>query len=117
MEKDFEGDLEVDLEGEMKGNGTPKQRGLQREFKQDMEGDMLSNSGRVRSRSGLVKSVFPRLRVTNKSSKDHSKSLKMCLIMFYWTLVDYPMFFTVLLLLDYGYLKDTHGNFTLRASI
>ena len=40
---DLEGDLEVDLEGDSNGD-----------FKQDMEGDLLSSSVQVRSRSGLV---------------------------------------------------------------
>ena len=43
----FKGDLEGDLEGDSKGDF----RGF---FKQDMEGDLLSSSGQVRSRSGLA---------------------------------------------------------------
>ena len=38
----FKGDLEVDLEGDFIGD-----------FKQDMEGDLLSSSGQVWSRSSL----------------------------------------------------------------
>ena len=45
--EDFEGDLEVDLEGEYKGD-------FRGDFKQDLEGGLLSSSGQLRSRSGLV---------------------------------------------------------------
>ena len=40
-----------DLWGELGGNSKGDFRG---DFKQDMEGDFLSNSGQVRSRSGSV---------------------------------------------------------------
>ena len=43
----MEGELEGDSKGDSKGN-----------FKQDMEGDLLSSSGQVRSRSGLVQVWF-----------------------------------------------------------
>ena len=43
----MEGDLERDLEEDSKEY-----------FKQDMEGDLLSSSGKVRSRSGLVQVWF-----------------------------------------------------------
>ena len=47
MEGYLEGDLEVDLEGDLRGA-----------FKQDLEGDLLSSSGQLRSRSGLVQVWF-----------------------------------------------------------
>ena len=43
----LEGDFEVDLEGVSIGD-------FRGDFKQDMEGDLLSTSGQVRFRSGLV---------------------------------------------------------------
>ena len=39
----LEGDLEGDYKGDFRGN-----------FKQELEGDLLSSSGQLRSRSGLV---------------------------------------------------------------
>ena len=49
----FVRDLEVELEGDSKGDfrGGDFRGG---DVKQDMEGDLLSSSGQVRSRSGLV---------------------------------------------------------------
>ena len=47
LKGDFEVNLDVDLEGDFKGD-----------FKQDMEGALLSSSGQVRSRSGLVQVWF-----------------------------------------------------------
>ena len=47
----FKGDLEVHLEGD-------SEEAFRGEFKQDMEGDLLSSSGQVRSRSGLVQVWF-----------------------------------------------------------
>ena len=47
MERDLEGDLEGDSERDFRGD-----------FKQDMEGGLLSSSGQVRSRSGLVQVWF-----------------------------------------------------------
>ena len=47
LKGDFEVDLEVDLEGDFRGD-----------FKQDLEGDFLSSSGKLRSRSGLVQVWF-----------------------------------------------------------
>ena len=43
LKGDLEEDLEVDLEGDFRGD-----------FKQGLEGDLLSSSGQLRSRSGLV---------------------------------------------------------------
>ena len=43
MERDLEGELEGDFRGE---------------FKQDSKGDLLSSSGQVRSRTGLVQVWF-----------------------------------------------------------
>ena len=43
----MEGDFEVDLEGHSKGD-----------FKHDLERDLLSSSGQVRSKSGLVQVWF-----------------------------------------------------------
>ena len=51
LEGDFEGNLEGDLEGNLEGGSKGDFRG---DFKQNMEGDLLSSSGQVRSRSGLV---------------------------------------------------------------
>ena len=50
-----EGDLEMDLEGDLEGDSKGDFRG---DFKQDMEGNFLSNSGQVRSRSGLLQVWF-----------------------------------------------------------
>ena len=48
LEGDLEGDnFKVDLEGDYKGDFTG-------DFKQHLEGDLLSSSGQLRSRSGLV---------------------------------------------------------------
>ena len=44
----LEVDLEVDLEGDFRGD-----------FKQDLGGDLLSSSGQLRSRSGLVQFGLP----------------------------------------------------------
>ena len=46
----MKGELEGEMEGEMEGDSKGDFRG---DFKQDMEGDSLSSSGQVRSRSGL----------------------------------------------------------------
>ena len=43
FEGDLKGDFEVDLEGDFRGD-----------FKHDLEGDLLSCSGQLRFRSGLV---------------------------------------------------------------
>ena len=43
----LEGDLEGDYKGDFRGN-----------FKQELEGDLLSSSGQLRSRSGLVQVWF-----------------------------------------------------------
>ena len=40
---ELKGDLEVDFRGDFRGD-----------FKQDLKGDLLSSSGQLRSRSGLV---------------------------------------------------------------
>ena len=47
----MEGDLEGDLEGNLKGD-------FRGDFKQDMEGDLMSSSGEVRPRLGLVQVWF-----------------------------------------------------------
>ena len=47
MKGDFEVDLEVGLEGDLRGD-----------FKQDLEGDLLSSSGQLRPRLGLVQVWF-----------------------------------------------------------
>ena len=47
LKGDLKGDFEVDLEGDFRGD-----------FKQDMEGDLMSSSGQVRFRSGLVQVWF-----------------------------------------------------------
>ena len=47
--------MKGDLEGEIEGNSKGDFRG---DFKQDMEGDLLSSSDWVRSRSGLVQVWF-----------------------------------------------------------
>ena len=44
---ELKGDLKVDLEGDFRGD-------FRGDFKQDMEGLLLSSSGQVWSRSGLV---------------------------------------------------------------
>ena len=49
--RDLEGDLEVDLEGDYKGDF----RGY---FKQDLEGNLLSSSGQLMSRSNPVQVWF-----------------------------------------------------------
>ena len=51
----MEGDLERDLEGELEGDSKGDFRG---DFKQDSKGDLLSSSGQVRSRTGLVQVWF-----------------------------------------------------------
>ena len=51
MEGEGEGEGERDLEGLSKG-------GFRGDSKQDMEGDLLSKSGQVRSRSGVVQVWF-----------------------------------------------------------
>ena len=43
----MDGELEEDSKGDSKGD-------FRGDFKQDKEGDLLSSSGQVRSRSGLV---------------------------------------------------------------
>ena len=55
LEGDLEGDMERDLEGELEGDSKGDFRG---DFKQDMEGELLSSSGQVSSRSGLVQVWF-----------------------------------------------------------
>ena len=55
LDGDLEGDLERDLEGELEGDSKGDFRG---DFKQDMEGDLMSSSGQVRFRSGLVQVWF-----------------------------------------------------------
>ena len=47
LEGDFKGDLEVDLEIDLEGD-------FRGDFKQDLEEDLLSSSGQLRFRSGLV---------------------------------------------------------------
>ena len=47
MERELEGKLEGDSEGDFRGD-----------FKQNMEGDLLSSSDQVRTRSGLVQVWF-----------------------------------------------------------
>ena len=47
MKGDMKGDFEVDLEGDLRGD-----------FKQDLEGDLLSSSGQLRPRLGLVQVWF-----------------------------------------------------------
>ena len=51
MEGDLEGDLERELEGVSKGDSKG-------DSKQEREGDLLSSSGQVRARSGLVQVWF-----------------------------------------------------------
>ena len=51
MEEDLEGDFEVDLEMDFRGD-------FRWDFKQDLEGDLLSSSGQLRFRSGLVQVWF-----------------------------------------------------------
>mgnify|MGYP001376936922 CR=1 FL=1 len=46
-EGELKGDLEVDFRGDFRGD-----------FKQDLKGDLLSSSGQLRSRSGLVQVWF-----------------------------------------------------------
>ena len=55
MEGDLEGDLERDLERELEGVSKGDSKG---DFKQNMEGDLLSSSGQVRTRSGLSQVWF-----------------------------------------------------------
>ena len=47
MERELDGEVEEDSKGDFRGD-----------CKQDMEGDVLSRSGQVRSRSGLVQVWF-----------------------------------------------------------
>ena len=47
LKGDLKGDFEVDLEGDFRGD-----------FKHDLEGDLLSSSGQLRFRSGLVQVWF-----------------------------------------------------------
>ena len=51
LEVDLEGDFEVDLEVDSRGDFRP-------DFKQDMEGVLLSSSGQIRFRAGLVQVWF-----------------------------------------------------------
>ena len=55
MEGDLKGNFEVDLEVDWKVDLEGDFRG---DFKQNLEGDLLSRSGQLRSRSGLVQVWF-----------------------------------------------------------
>ena len=55
----FKGDLEGDLEGDLKGDFEVDLEGdFRGDFKHDLEGDLLSSSGQLRFRSGLVQVWF-----------------------------------------------------------
>ena len=55
LKRVFNGDLEGGLEGDLEGD---LEEGLEGDSKGDIKGDLLSSSGQVRSRSGLVQVWF-----------------------------------------------------------